>query len=213
MAKNRIITLKEKVEKMTLIIVTGMPGAGSSTVIKEGLKLKTKGEGAGYEFTPINYGDVMFEAAREEGFVEKRDELRKLPGEKQRAIQMLACNKISELKKNRNLIIDTHCTIKSPAGYLPGLPEYVLREIMPDQFVLIEATPEEIFERRSKDKTRERDVEDKNSIEEHQFMNRVMSMAYACLTGASVKIIENHDGELEKAAEEFFELMKMWGKS
>lgn len=190
---------------MVLIIVTGMPGAGSSTVIKEGLKLK----GEDIEFTSKNYGDVMFEAAREEGLVETRDELRKLPGGKQREIQMLACNRIAEWRKSMNLIIDTHCTIKTPSGYLPGLPEYVLRELKPDQFVLIEGTPDEIFGRRQRDKTRERDVEDKTSIEEHQFMNRVMSMAYACLTGASVKIIENHDGELGKAAEEFFVLMRM----
>jgi len=36
---------------------------------------------------------------------------------------------------------------------------------------------------------RERDVEDKRGIEEHQLMNRAISMAYACLTGASVKIV------------------------
>ncbi|MCK4475306.1 MAG: adenylate kinase [Methanophagales archaeon] len=200
---------------MALIIVTGMPGAGSSTVIKEGLKLRKEEESEGVEseFTPKNYGDIMFEAAREEGLIEKRDDLRKLSSEKQREIQMLACNKISEWKKRVNLIIDTHCTIKTSSGYLPGLPEYVLRELKPDQFVLIEANPDEIFGRRSKDKTRERDVEDKTSIEEHQFMNRAMSMSYSCLTGASVKIIENHDGALRKAAEEFFELMKMLSKS
>ncbi len=192
---------------MTLVVVTGMPGAGSSTVIKEALK--SKEEGVDVDFTPMNYGDVMFEVAREEKFVEKRDELRKLPSEKQREIQMLACNKISEWKRSTNLIIDTHCTIKTPSGYLPGLPEYVLREIKPDQFVLIEANPAEIFERRQRDKTRERDIEDEKGIEEHRFMNRAMSMAYACLTGTSVKIIENHDGELEKAAEVFFELMQM----
>jgi adenylate kinase len=195
---------------MTLVVVTGMPGAGSSTVIKEALK--SKEEGVDVDFTPMNYGDVMFEVAREEKFVEKRDELRKLPGEKQREIQMLACNKISEWKRSTNLIIDTHCTIKTPSGYLPGLPEYVLREIKPDQFVLIEANPAEIFERRQRDKTRERDIEDEKGIEEHQFMNRAMSMAYACLTGTPVKIIENHDGELEKAAEVFFELMQMLSK-
>ncbi|MCW3135198.1 MAG: adenylate kinase [Methanophagales archaeon] len=198
---------------MILIIVTGMPGAGSSTVIKKGLQLRTAERSEGIEFIPKNYGDIMFETAREKGLVEKRDELRKLPGEKQREIQMLACNKIAEWRESMNLIIDTHCTIKTPSGYLPGLPEYVLRELNPDQFVLIEASPDEIFERRSKDKTRERDVEDKTSIEEHQFMNRAMSMAYACLTGASVKIIENHDGALDKAAAAFFELMKMLSKS
>ncbi len=193
---------------MTLVVVTGLPGAGSSTVIKKAQELKKEG----VAFTPLNYGDVMFEAAREEGFVEKRDELRKLPGEKQREIQMLACNKISKMRKSMNLLIDTHCTIKTPSGYLPGLPEYVLRELKPDLFVLIEANPAEIFERRQRDKTRERDVEDEKGIEEHQFMNRAMSMAYACLTGASVKIIENHDGELGKAAEVFFALMKMLSK-
>ena len=198
---------------MILIIVTGMPGAGSSTVIKKGLQLRTAERSEGIEFIPKNYGDIMFETAREKGLVAKRDELRKLPGEKQREIQMLACNKIAEWRESMNLIIDTHCTIKTPSGYLPGLPEYVLRELNPDQFVLIEASPDEIFERRSKDKTRERDVEDKTSIEEHQFMNRAMSMAYACLTGASVKIIENHDGALDKAAAAFFELMKMLSKS
>ncbi len=190
---------------MTLIVVTGMPGAGSSTVIKAGLKLKK--EGVESEFTPRNYGDIMFEAAREKGFVEKRDDMRKLAGEKQREIQMLACDRIAKMKESNSIIIDTHCTIKTPLGYLPGLPEYVLRKLNPDLFVLIEATAEEIFERRRADKTRERDVESKRDIEEHQFMNRAMSMAYSCLSGASVSIIQNHDGGLEKAANEFVKLM------
>ena len=120
---------------------------------------------------------------------------------------MLACNNLSTRKEN--LIIDTHCTIKTPRGYLPGLPEYVLRELKPDQFVLIEATPDEILARRQRDKTRQRDVEEKKGIEEHQFMNRAMAMAYACLTGASVRIIENHQGELGKAAEAFYALLTM----
>jgi adenylate kinase len=194
---------------MTLIVVTGMPGSGSSTVIKEALMLNEKG----LKFTPRNYGDVMFEAASDAGLVEKRDEMRKLPRAKQQEIQRLASDKIAEWKKSTNLIIDTHCTIKTPSGYLPGLPDYVLREIKPDQFVLIEANPDEILARRQTDKTRARDVEDEKGIEEHQFMNRAMSMAYACLSGAPVKIIQNHDGEVEKAAKEFFELMKGLSKT
>ena len=189
---------------MSLIVVTGMPGTGSSTVINEALKLNEEG----VAFTPMNYGDVMFETAREEGLVEQRDEMRKLSKEKQQEIQRLASDKIADLKKKTNLIIDTHCTIKTPLGYLPGLPEPVLREIKPDLFVLIEANPDEIFARRQNDKTRARDVEDEKGIEEHQFMNRAMSMAYACLTSASVKIIANHDSGLEKAAKEFWGLIK-----
>lgn len=196
---------------MTLIVVTGMPGTGSSTVIEAALKLKLNEEGAA--FTPMNYGDVMFEVARGEGLVEQRDDMRKLPKERQQEIQRLASEKIADLKERTNLIIDTHCTIKTPSGYLPGLPEPVLRKIKPDLFVLVEADPVEILNRRQTDATRNRDVDDEKSIEEHQFMNRAMSMAYACLTGASVKIIENHDGEVERAAKEFFELMKGLSKA
>ena len=99
---------------MTLIVVTGMPGTGSSTVIEAALKLNEEG----VAFTPMNYGDVMFEVARGEGLVEQRDEMRKLPKEKQQEIQRLASEKIADLKESTNLIIDTHCTIKTPSGYL-----------------------------------------------------------------------------------------------
>ncbi|PXF53272.1 MAG: adenylate kinase [Candidatus Methanophagaceae archaeon] len=192
---------------MTMVVVTGMPGAGSSTVIKEALGL-IKGRTKRERYSVRNYGDIMYEAALEEGIVRNRDELRRLSVEKQREIQLRACDKITEWRRSTgHIIIDTHCTIKTPAGYLPGLPEYVLRKLKPDLFVLIEAKPEEIMERRRKDKTRERDVEAKSGIEEHQFMNRVVSMAYACLTGAPVKIIKNHNGGLREAAEEFAELL------
>jgi len=196
---------------MTLVVVTGMPGSGSSTVIKEALKLIEGRSGSKRnksEYSVRNYGDIMYEAAREEGIVSNRDELRRLSVEKQREIQLHACDKIAEWRRStEHIIIDTHCTIKTPTGYLPGLPEYVLRKLKPDMFVLIEAKPEEILERRHRDRTRERDVEDKSGIEEHQFMNRVVSMAYACLTGAPVKIIENHDGGLGKAAQELANLL------
>ena len=59
----------------------------------------------------------------------------------------------------------------------------------------------------------EKRSDDEKDMEEHQFMNRVMSMAYACLTGASVKLIGNHEGGLDKAAEEFFVLMNRLSES
>jgi adenylate kinase len=190
---------------MTVIVVTGIPGVGSSTVVEEALKLKGGEPG----FVCINYGDVMLEVAKEEELVvvAKRDEIRKLGSDEQHRIQMLAANNISHQAKKSNVILDTHCTIKTPLGYLPGLPEYVLKELKLDQFVLIEASPEEIFNRRYKDKSRERDVEGEKSIEEHQMMNRAMAMAYACLTGACVKIIENHDDAVKQAAEKFLKLL------
>ncbi|MHC1566538.1 MAG: adenylate kinase [Candidatus Syntropharchaeia archaeon] len=183
---------------MMIIVLTGIPGVGSSTVLKGALKEKSN-------FISVNYGDVMFEIAREKGLVRERDEIRKLPAEIQKEIQKSAAKKISEMEGN--IIVDTHCTIRTPSGYLPGLPEWVLRELKPDQFVIVEANPKEIFDRRYKDKSRKRDIQSEAEIDEHQKMNRAMGMTYACLTGAPVKIIENHDKGLEKAIEELKKLL------
>ena len=107
-----------------------------------------------------------------------------------------------------NIIVDTHCTIKTPAGFLPGLPKWVLDELEPDMFILIEADGEEILMRRLSDETRTRDMEKLSDIELHQEMNRAVSMAYAALTGATVKIIKNHDNRLEEPVEEMINTLK-----
>ncbi|WP_456484105.1 adenylate kinase [Methanopyrus kandleri] len=186
-----------------VIVATGVPGVGATTVTTEAVK-----ELEGYEH--VNYGDVMLEIAKEEGLVEHRDEIRKLPAEKQREIQRLAARRIAEMAEEKEgIIVDTHCTIKTPAGYLPGLPIWVLEELQPDVIVLIEADPDEIMMRRVKDsEERQRDYDRAHEIEEHQKMNRMAAMAYAALTGATVKIIENHDDSLEEAVREFVETVR-----
>lgn len=62
---------------------------------------------------------------------------------------------------------------------------------------MVEANPDEIIFRRLNDETRDRDVEKADMIKLHQEMNRAAAMAYATLTGATVKIIENHDNHLD----------------
>jgi len=74
-------------------------------------------------------------------------------------------------------------------------------------FVLIEADPEEIFMRRISDKTRSRDMETLKEIDLHQQMNRAAAIAYATLTGATVKIIENHNNRLENAVQEMKKIL------
>ncbi|WP_457619689.1 adenylate kinase [Methanopyrus sp.] len=186
-----------------VIVATGVPGVGATTVIAEAVK-----DLPGYE--RVNYGDVMLEIAKEEGLVEHRDEIRKLPAEKQREIQRLAARRIAKMAEEKDgIIVDTHCTIKTPAGYLPGLPIWVLKELQPDVIILIEADPDEIMMRRMKDsEERQRDYDRAHEIEEHQRMNRMAAMAYAALTGATVKIIENHDDRLEEAVREFVETVR-----
>lgn len=116
--------------------------------------------------------------------------------------------KIKEQSETENVIVDTHCTISTPAGFLPGLPEWVLRELQPDLFILVEANPDEIIYRRLSDDTRSRDIEKAKNIKLHQEMNRAASMAYATLTGATVKIIENHDNHLDSTVSKMVDLLK-----
>lgn len=45
------------------------------------------------------------------------------------------------------------------------------------------------------------------SIKLHQEMNRAASMAYATLTGATVKILENHNDQLDVIVDKLFEVL------
>lgn len=186
---------------MTVIVVAGTPGVGKTTVLKTALK------NTSVDFTIVNYGDVMMEEARKKG-VKDRDEMRHLPPEVQREIQRRAGEEIAGRARDGPVIVDTHCTIKTPAGYLPGLPVWVLDALKPNKILLIEAEPEEIMGRRMKDSTRMRDSEVLPEIEEHQMINKAAAMAYAAFTGATVKIIKNNDNKLTEAARRLAEALE-----
>ncbi|MDY6864951.1 MAG: adenylate kinase [Halobacteriota archaeon] len=184
-----------------IVVITGMPGVGKTTVLEGALEMANK-EGA--DFRCVNYGDVMFETVQKEGLAEVRDDMRRLEPEVQKRVQKLAASSISEA--GGNTIVDTHATIKTPKGYLPGLPEWVLKALQPTNIVLIEADPKEIASRRKGDSSRVRDDELESSMEEHQSINRAVAMSYAMYTGATVKIIMNHD--LDTAVRELADLLK-----
>jgi len=176
---------------MGVIVVTGIPGVGKTTVMKKAA------EGLDIKF--VTFGTVMIDIAKEIGLVKDRDEMRKLSLEQQKDLQIKSAEKVASMG---NVILDTHCTVKTPKGYMPGLPEWVLKKLMPTAIVVVEADPEEIFNRRAKDLTRARDPDSVDQIAEHQFVNRSAAMAYAALTGATVKIVFNHDDLIEDAVKQ-----------
>ena len=186
---------------MSVIVTIGAPGAGKTTVLERTLEIVKD------KYIIINYGDAMFKVAKD-AYVKNRDELRNLPNSIQKKIQRTAAEIIFKKGKNSNIIVDTHCTIKTPAGYLPGLPMWVLDILKPDTFVLIEADSKEIINRRNNDIERLRDSEDGSSLIEHQEINRTMVMVYSALTVATVKIIKNHDNELKSASKDFAKILE-----
>lgn len=178
-----------------IVILTGIPGSGKTSILEESLKLLSR------EKKPtisVNFGDVMFESSG----VKHRDEMRNLPQEKQIENQKKAAEKIAQMAKKESVIVDTHCTIKTPSGYLCGLPDWVLKNLKPNVIVLVEADPSEIKGRRDSDESRKRDDESAEDIDAHQKINRAAAISYCMLTGATMKIIKNRNKYLLNAVKE-----------
>jgi adenylate kinase len=168
-----------------MIIVMGLPGAGKTTVLS-GLKT---------EYRILNYGDLMFEIEKEKYGIENRDEMRKLPIEKQKEVQKLVAEKLAT--EHGKLILDTHCSVSTPKGYYPGLPFDFLSGLKVDALVLITANVEEIAKRRQEDPSRKRDVDD---VALHDKMNHAYLAAYSAFTGAPSVVIYNEQGKAEAAS-------------
>jgi adenylate kinase len=182
---------------MGVIVVTGIPGVGKTTVMQKAT------EGINIQF--VTFGTVMADIAKEMKLVKNRDEMRKLTLEQQKNLQIKTAEKIAKMK---NVIVDTHCTVKTPKGYMPGLPEWVVKKLKPDSIVVVEADPEEIYNRRAGDPTRNRDPDNIEMIAEHQQINRAAAMAYAALSGATVKIVFNHDNAVDEAVKQASPVLK-----
>ncbi len=176
---------------MGVIVVTGIPGVGKTTVMKKAA------EGLDIQF--VTFGTVMVNIAQKLGFVKDRDGMRKLTLDQQHELQIKSAEKVASMG---NVILDTHCTVKTPKGYMPGLPEWVIKRLHPTAIVVVEADPQEIFNRRANDPTRNRDPDTIEQIAEHQQINRAAAMAYAALSGATVKIVFNHDDAIDEAVQQ-----------
>ncbi len=171
------------------VVISGVAGVGKSTV----LDLVKKGT----DYDIINFGTLMFEMAKDIGLVENRDELRKLPVDTQINLQKKASNVIGKMEK---VIVDTHMSIKSHGGFLPGLPEWVIRELRVSAYFVIEADAGLIVRRRISDGSRTRDEATEGDIRTHQEINRYYAAAYSVFTGATVNIIDNPEGKPNIAA-------------
>lgn len=186
-------------ESRNVVIVTGIPGVGKTTVINTAVEqVKEK---SGEDVLILNIGTEMFEVAVKAGHVKDRDELRKLPTSTQREVQRKAGEAIAKKAKGKT-IVDTHTLIQTNNGFLIGLPEWVVTAINPKTVVLVEADSDKIASRRSGDDTRTRDEQAIADIQIHQEMCRAAAVAVGTITGATVRIIKNREGLVEEAAAE-----------
>ncbi len=188
------------------IIVTGIPGTGKTTVCNIAVEFAKK---AGVEVNCINYGTVMMGILQKHGQSMARDAMRKDSVDSQRRLQREVAEAVSERTKQLNglTIIDTHMSIKTPAGYLPGLPHHVLQLLKPEMLVLVEALPNEIVSRRMKDASRKRDEPIEEAVKEELLFSRLMAGACAVLISVPVKIVVNAEKKQEEAAREILKAL------
>lgn len=183
-------------------ILVGLSGVGKSTVLEEAMLLSDK------EYELINYGDRMLETAKEQGLVESRDEMKQLETDTYKDIQRDAAESIVEDAEENNVIVDTHAAIKSPYGFIPGLPKWTVENLEPEKIIILDAEASEIFKRSQGDDDRDREHDEVEDIKRYQDVAREMAATGAVLTGAYLQIIENRPGKAEKAAEKLVETLK-----
>ncbi|MGI0004202.1 MAG: adenylate kinase [Candidatus Nitrosotenuis sp.] len=179
------------------VVIVGIAGVGKTTLVSKIVEILNNKEKS---VSVHSFGTVMFEEAKKMGVV-NRDELRKLPVEKQRELQKVAAKKISGFNHNV-VIIDTHAFIATKEGFYPGLPYPVLEEIQPANLITVSARPEEIYNRRMKDTTRDRDMISIENIKMELAIQEAMVSSCAVLIGAPMKSILNTEGNVEEAANE-----------
>ena len=177
------------------VVIVGIPGAGKTTLVSKMVEiLKTKNKSVSVH----SFGTVMFEEAKKLG-IENRDELRKFAVDEQKQLQTMAAKKISGIQDDL-VIIDTHAFISTKEGFYPGLPYHVLEVLKPANFVAVSARPEEIYNRRMKDNTRNRDIISIDQIKKELAVQDSMLSSCVVLTGSPLKSIMNTEGKVEEAA-------------
>ena len=176
--------------------MVGIPGVGKTSLLKRIVEIIKDNN----KTVSVNsFGSIMFEVARDKG-IKDRDELRKLPVSEQKNLQKITAEKLAMLDDDV-VIIDTHVFINSPEGYYPGLPEHVLKILKPSNFVSVSAKPEEIYNRRMKDDTRNRDKISIDNIKKELDVQSGMISACAVISGSPVKHVLNREGMIDEVAE------------
>jgi len=177
------------------VVVVGIPGVGKTTVVS---KVVEKLNALNKSVSVHSFGTVMFEEAKKNG-LKDRDDLRKLTVEEQKNLQKKAAEKIAEHQENI-VIIDTHAFISTKEGYYPGLPHYVIQILKPTHFIAVSAKPDEIYNRRTNDDTRDRDIISIGSIKEELDVQDAMLSSCSVLSGSPMKVVLNTEGKVEVAA-------------
>jgi adenylate kinase len=182
------------------VVIVGIPGVGKTSLVTRIVELLN---GDKQRASVHSYGSVMMNEA-ENNNISDRDNLRHLPVSQQKELQKQAAKKISELTDDV-VFIDTHAFISTKEGFYPGLPNHVIQVLEPTHLIAISARPEEIYNRRMKDDTRNRDKISIEAIKKELAVQDAMLSSCSVLSGSPMKVILNNEGKIDEAANNVIE--------
>ena len=182
------------------VVIVGIPGVGKTSLVTRIVELLN---GDKQRASVHSYGSVMMNEA-ENNNISDRDNLRHLPVSQQKELQKQAAKKISELTDDV-IFIDTHAFISTQEGFYPGLPNHVIQVLEPTHLIAISARPEEIYNRRMKDDTRNRDKISIEAIKKELAVQDAMLSSCSVLSGSPMKVILNNEGKIDEAAKNVIE--------
>lgn len=194
--------MNPKQKSKNIIIVVGVPGSGKSLI----LSAAESREGS---IDVQNYGKAMLSVAGKAEI--DRDRMRHLSPDEQAALGVSAAELIVERannNENTTTIVDTHALIKSPFGFVPGLPLPVLQVLKPRAICVIEAAPEFVCRCREADQQRFREKASISEITRHQEITRQFAVSCAAMSGCVLQFIENDGRTPEEIAKPLFELIQ-----
>ena len=182
------------------VVIVGIPGVGKTSLVTRIVELLN---GDKQRASVHSYGSVMMNEA-ENNNISDRDNLRHLPVSQQKELQKQAAKKISELTDDV-IFIDTHAFISTQEGFYPGLPNHVIQVLEPTHLIAISARPEEIYNRRMKDDSRNRDKISIEAIKKELAVQDAMLSSCSVLSGSPMKVILNNEGKIDEAAQNVIE--------
>jgi adenylate kinase len=98
------------------------------------------------------------------------------------------------------VLLSTHLAVETRAGFVHGLPDGVLQEVAPSMFVLVEADPGVILDRRA-ESDRDLTPVTERHVEFEQHLNRTAAVEYARDLDAPIQFVESEGPVTEAAAE------------
>ena len=183
-----------------IIVIVGVPGAGKSSVLEEVHKKRAK------IFDVVSFGTEMFNLCIERKLVENRDQMRNLTHALQMDLQIETARIITN--KKGNLLLDTHCAILTPGGYMSGITNQMIDILNPLAIILVDAHEVEIAGRRKLDQNRPtRTMEAFDEILLHRKINRSFATAFAQRSNALLKIVQNNTGEFERCVNDIIKTL------